>query len=406
MIIFLKIAWRNILRNKYRSLITIAAVAIGFASLIFIRAFVDGAHRQMIENYTDLVSSHIQIHKQGFQANMGLQRSIDNPDEISKALAANPRIISFSQRIKEYSLISSAEHSSGILLIGVQPQKEKEISKLYKRIRQGEFISSDNQIVVGKDLARLLNVSLGDKAVVVAQASDGSLASAAYRICGLLDTGAEEIDKGLAIISLNAAQELFVLGNRVSEFAVRADSIDGVEAISASIKNSLAAKGMEVLTWKEISPILLQWVEFDVAFINIILLVVLLVVAAGILNTLLMGILERTREFGIMLALGTKRIQILAMVGLESLILGIIGIFIGYAAGASASLYFGINGINLSAFSTALEDYYTGSIVYTCMSSGYLISYGLVVLLTSLIVSVYPAWRAANLKPVDAIRHM
>ena len=404
MILFLKIAWRNILRNRYRSFITVLAVAIGFSSLIFIRAFVDGAHYQMIENYTDLVSGHIQIHKKGFQANMGLQFSINEPQKISTILANSPGVLSFSKRVKDYALISSAEYSSGILLLGVEPEKEKEITKLYKRLRQGKFISGDTHIVIGKDLAKSLNVKLGDKVVVMAQGFDGSLSSASYRITGLLDAGTEDIDKNLALISLKAAQDLLVLENRVSEFVIRANSINNVDTVSTSLKNALDMKNLEVFTWKEISPILLQWVEFDVAFVNIILLVVLLVVAAGILNTLLMGILERTREFGIMLALGTKRMQIITMVALESLILTIIGIIIGYVVGAGASIYFGLKGINLSVFSTALNDYYTGSIIYTRLSSGYLLGYGLVVLITSLIVSIYPAWRAANLKPVEAIR--
>lgn len=406
MIIFIKIAWRNILRNKYRSFITIAAIAVGFASLIFIRAFVDGSHYQMIENYTDLVSGHIQIHKSGFQANMGLQNSINEPQNIYPALSANPDIVAFSSRIKDYGLVSSTENSSGVLIMGVDPQKENKVTKLYKRVRKGKFLSDDSQIVIGKDLAKFLKVGLNDKIVVVAQGYDGSLASALYRVCGLLDTGSDEIDKGLALITLKAAQDLFVLGDMVSEIIIRTDSADNVDAVAAQIKTKVNTHKFEVLTWKEISPILLQWVEFDIAFINIILLVVLVVVAAGILNTLLMGILERTHEFGVMLALGTKRVQIINMVGLESFILGIFGIIIGYILGASASLYFGIKGINLSVFSTALNEYYVGSIVYTRLASGYLLGYGLVVLVTSIIVSIYPAWRAANLKPVEAIRHI
>ena len=127
--------------------------------------------------------------------------------------------------------------------------------------------------------------------------------------------------------------------------------------------------------------------------------------AAGILNTLLMGILERTREFGIMLALGTKRRQIVLMIGLESIALGLIGTISGYIIGAGFSVYFGFNGINLAAFSTALNEYYTGAVIYTRISPGYMIFYGLAVLITSFIISIYPAWRAASLKPVEAIRH-
>lgn len=404
--VFLRIAWRNVMRNKYRSLITISSIAIGFASLIFIRAFVEGAHYQMVDNYTGLVSGHLQIHMKGFQQSMGLHRSITDVDKIATVLRESGQVQQFSTRVKEYALISSAEHSSGVLLMGVDPKSEKGVSGLYKRIRQGSFLENDKQIVIGKDLARVLNVGLEDKIVIIGQGYDGSLASAAYRVCGLLDTGAEDIDKGLALITLAAAQELFVLDKKVSEFVVQAESHESVSEIAESLKGAVDTGVYEVLTWKEISPILVQWIEFDVAFINVLLLVVLMVVAAGILNTLLMGILERVREFGIMLALGTKRMQVVIMIALESLVLGCVGIVFGYIVGAGLSQYFGMNGINLSAFSTALNDYYTGSVIFTRMSMGYMVLYGAVVLVTSLIVSIYPAWRAASLNPVDAIRSM
>ena len=402
--IFLKIAWRNILRSRYRSLITVLAVAMGFASLIFIRAFVDGADYQMIENYTNLISGHIQIHRLGFQLNMGLDKSISSPDKIETILRDSPRIIAFSPRVKEFVLASSAEHSSGILLLGVDPDAELKVTELNKRLRKGEFLSNDDQIIIGKDLASSLDVGLGDKVVLMGQAFDGSLANAAYRVSGIMDTGAEELDKGLAIITLHAAQELFVLEDKVSEIAIRTRSLNEVEAIAKQLKGALNDDALETLTWKEISPVLAQWIEFDIAFINIILLVVLLVVAAGILNTLLMATLERVKEFGIMLALGTKRAQIISMIGFESLILGLIGIALGYIAGIGISIYFRFNGIHLAAFSKALDEYYTGSIVYPRLSSGYLLSYGTVILVTCIVVSLYPAWRAANLKPVEAIR--
>ncbi len=406
MIVFLRIAWRNIQRNRYRSIITTASIGIGFASLIILRAFVDGAHYQMVDNYTGLVSGHLQVHKEGFKENMGLQRSIREPGKVAAALQASPMVMSFTPRIKDYVLMSSAEQSSGVMLLGVDPVREKDVTQLDERIGSGSFLQNDGQIVIGKDLASLLNVRLGDKVVVIGQAFDGSLASAAYRLCGLLDTGAEEVDKGFALITLDAAQELFVLGKKVSEFAVSVESHEQVDALKAGLVGTLARGGYEVLTWKEISPILVQWIEFDIAFTNLLLLVVLAVVAAGILNTLLMGILERIREFGVMLALGTKPIQIVAMICFESVILGIIGIATGYIFGAGLSVYFGSRGIDLTAFSTALNDYYTGSVIYTRLSPEAMVLYGAVVLAASIIISIYPAWRAARLDPVEAIRHI
>ncbi|MBF0217296.1 MAG: ABC transporter permease [Candidatus Omnitrophica bacterium] len=404
MLIFIKIAWRNIRRNFYRSVITISSIGIGFASLFFIRSFIDGADHQMVENYTGLISGHIQIHSKGFQDNPGLKKSIRSPLEVTGALVKASGITAVSPRVKEYVLISSAENSGGALLMGVDPEQEVNVTSLHKHIRSGKFVSTDGQIVIGKTLARSLSVGINDKIVVVAQAFDGSLASESYRICGLLDTGAEEMDKGLAIVTLRAADQLFVLDGKVSEFAVRAGSLEKTDKITASIKRSLDPLKYEVLSWKEISPSLLQWIQFDVAFSDFLLLVILLVVAAGILNTLLMGILERVREFGIMLALGTKRRQIVLMIGIESLILGLAGIAAGFALGAGSSGYFAVHGINLSSFSAALDEYYTGSVIYPRISYGYPVIYGTIVLITSLIVSIYPAWRAARLNPVEAIR--
>jgi putative ABC transport system permease protein len=404
MTIFLKIAWRNIIRNRYRSLITIAAVTLGFTSLIFIRAFIDGADYQMIENYTDLVTGHIKIERIGFQELMGLERSIDNPRQIESILKNTPAVTTFSPRIKDNVLVSSTEGSAGVLLVGVDPVREPKITKLNKKIREGAYLAQADQIVIGKDLRKILKVDIGDKVVLMGQGADGSLASGAYRVCGILDTGAEEIDKTLALITLKAAQDLLVLEDKVSEFSIRTKNVNKVDALAAALRTKLNTGIYEVMTWKEISPMTVQWLEFDRAFSNIILFIVMLVVAAGILNTILMSVLERVREFGIMLALGTKRAQMVSMVLLESAILGSIGMLCGGSLGAGLAAYFNAKGIDLSGFSNALNSYYAGSVIYPRLDLGYLVWAGLIVLFTSIIVGIYPAWKIANLRPVDAVR--
>ncbi len=404
---FLKIAWRNIIRNKWRSLITIAAIAFGLAALIFIRAFVEGADRTMVENYTDLISGHLQVHKVGFHKKMGLERSIIAPEKLIGIIKAETAVVSVTQRIKDYCLLSSSENSSGVLLLGIDPNTEPQVSYLHKRIRRGEYLSlnKDDQIILGRVLAEILNVELGDKVVIMGQGADGSLASGAFRLCGILETGAEEIDKGVALITLQAAQQLLVMEEKISELTIRINSVFNAEEVSKKLKHKVDLGEFEVLTWKEISPLTAQWLEFDRAFINYILFIVLLVVASGIFNTLLMSVLERIREFGIMLALGTKRRQIVFMVTLESLILGVMGVASGAAGGVMASVYFGSYGINVSKFAAAFESYYVGSIIYPRLYLGYVLLFSLIVLIVSVLVSFYPAWRVANLKPVEAIKH-
>ncbi len=403
---FIIIAWRNIGRNKYRSLITIGGIALGLAALVFIRSFIDGADSQMVENYTSFLSGHIQIHQKGFHKKMGLDLSIEKLSSIESALKNNPNIKAYTKRIKDYALISSAENSSGILLMGIDPLREPSVTTLNQRIKRGRFLSQkdDDKIVIGKELAENLNVDLGDKIVIMSQGYDGSMAAAAYKICGILDTGASEIDKGLALITLKAAQELLVMENKVSEIAIRTSSPFGIEEITSPLKEKLSNLGYEVLSWKEISPLAVQWLEFDKAFSNIILFIVLIVVAASILNTMLMSVMERVKEIGIMLALGTKPKDIVFMVGWESFFLGIIGTSIGMFIGLTASYYFGRTGIDLSMFSSALEAYYTGSVIYPRILFAYVSLWALIVLLTSVLASLYPAYKASKLKPVEALR--
>lgn len=405
---FVKIAWRNIARSPARSLITVSAIAIGLCSLIFLKGFVNGADQQMAENYTDLLIGHIQIHKTGFQKNMSIEKSMGGLENIKDALRKTPQTAAFSERVKDFALISSPEGSAGILLLGVDPVSEKNVSTIHRRLRRGEFLKKDDndKILIGAQLSDNLKAGLGDKVVIMSQASDGSVAAAAYEVAGIIETGAEEIDKGLALITLKAAQDLLVLNGKVSEIVLKLGSLGEVDAATRLLKTKINQTKFEVLNWKEISPQVYQWLQFDAVFTNLILFIVLLVVATGILNTILMAVLERTREFGIMLALGTKPGQIVFTVTAESFFLGLIGTFIGALSGTCLVIFFGTNGIDLSVMSSALNNLYYDSIIYPRLDYVDIGIYSLIVLSVSIMISIIPALKASRLSPIEAIRHI
>lgn len=401
-----RLAWRNVWRNRYRSIITIVAVAVGLGALVFLRAFAEGLHHQMVENYTGLISGRLQVHRRGFHERMGLERSIANPEEVFAALSQEPRVTAWAPRIKEYVLASSSTQSAGVLLMGIDPARESSITRLHRQVRQGTFLSDDHDIVLGEDLAKMLGLRLGEKVVIMAQGVDGSLAGAAYRVRGFIDAGAEEIDKGLALITLQAAQQLLVLGQQISEVAIRTDLPDRLNEVVARLTARLDPATYEILTWQQVGPAIAQWIDYDRGIENLILLIVLLIAATGILNTLLMAVLERSREFGIMLAVGTRRSLVVKMVTLESCILGAIGACLGLAGGAGLAAYYGRYGIDLTGFASALEGDYIGSVIYTRLIPGQVGILTLTLLVVCVVTSLYPSWRAASLKPVEAIRHL
>ncbi len=403
---FFVIAWRNILRNRRRSLITIFAIGFGLGAMIFVRGYIDGAHLQMKENFTGLLMGHIQIHSKGFEKTMAINRVIKDPTPIESILQGRPEIAAYSHRVRTFSLFSTTENSVGGILIGIDPVNESKVSKIRNSVVSGRFITAEDVrgIVLGNVLAENLHVTLGDKVVAMAQATDGTLGAEAFRVKGIIKTGVEEIDKGVAFVHLQDVQRMLVLKEAVTDFVIRVDSFDRLNGVAQVLKAKLPIDDLEIMTWSEISPILQQWMDFDEAFAYVFLLIVLVVIVAGILNTILMSLLERTREFGVMMALGTKGYQLALMVGIESFLLGLMGMIIGMMIGLSSTWIFSYWGIPISSkVKEAMASFFMSDVIYPTIEIEHVISSALVVLISSILISLYPAWKVSKLRPVKAL---
>jgi putative ABC transport system permease protein len=403
---FFIIAWRNILRNKRRSLITVFAIGFGLGAMIFIWGYIDGAHLQMKENFTGLLMGHLQIHEAGFEKTISISRVMKNPEAIEVVLKKDPGIVSYCPRVRTFALFSTTENSVGGMLVGIDPASESKVSKIKNTVVSGRFLADADirGIVIGSVLAENLHVAVGDKVVAMAQASDGTLGAEAFRVVGLIKTGVEEIDKGIAFVPLQDVQRILILGGAITDFVIRTQSFDRLDRVAERLKTHLSGENVEVMTWAEISPILEQWMDFDEAFAYVFLLIVLIVIVAGILNTILMSMLERTKEFGVMMALGTKGYQLAIMVGIESFLLGIMGLVFGILIGLSSIGIFSHYGIPISAkVKEAMASFFMSDVIYPTIELDHLISSALVVLISTILVSLYPAWKVARLKPVKAL---
>lgn len=407
--LFFSMAWRNIWRNRRRSLLTIVAIALGLAFNIFMRGIGDGFHDQMVDNSVRAEIGHIEIHRSGYRDDPGLNKTLPDADKVAQAIRSLPGLRGYSLRVIGSGLASTADNSSGVQILGVDPAQEQTVTTIQNAIVQGRYLSAaeNRPILVGERLAKHLKVSLDDKVVLLVQAADGSMGAQLFRVGGIFRSGSPEMDEGVVFVLRSDAQNLFSLGGRVTEAALLLDSSRQVPADLQMLKRDLAGEPVEILPWWQVEPFLQQFIQIDDAFFYIIVLIFFIVISIGILNTIMMSIFERVREFGVMMALGTKPRQIIKLVVEEALALGLVGIAAGTLIGSALTQYFARHGINLSSFSAGAAALgITSSRVFSELTVANLLYSNLAVLAVVVLVALYPAFYAARLRPVEAIRHV
>ncbi|MBI5630155.1 MAG: ABC transporter permease [Elusimicrobia bacterium] len=407
----LKIAWRNVWRNKRRSLLTLAASSFGLGLFIFLFAFSDGMHEQLIANATRTSLGHLQVYGRGYRADPVLERAIAKPAELRAALAGVRGLSLVLPRVESYGLASSASNSVGVMVVGVDPALEKRATRISNTMVKGLYLGRDSgtvgQILIGKALAKRLKLELGDKMVLLSQAADGSMANALFRVRGIYKTGAEAVDLGTAFITLGRAKEFLGLGQGLTSMLLFAGDLGEVDRIKGELGLRLEPKAYEALSWKDLDPSLLQTTELDDAINHVILLVVFMIVALGIVNTLLMSVFERTREFGVLLAMGMEPKSVVAMVSFEAAILASLSLAVGTSVGVILALHFGRHGIDLSRWTegVSVSTAFLEPILYPKLRAYSVLKSCLSVFLVTIVSGLYPAFKASRLSPVKALRH-
>lgn len=404
--VFLKLAIRNLRRHIRRTLITLTAVAIGLAGLIFLWGYVDGTNRQMITNITGYLTGHIEIHQRGYHDDSTLDLAFGEPIGIAARVAGATGVAAVAPRIEGEALLSGPDKTRGVLVVGIDPRYEDKVTTIARAIKQGRYLDAADAkgIVLGDRVAEVLQVRVGEEVALVTQAADGSVGAARYRVRGIYDSGIDLIDAMYAFLTLPAAQELYALEGRITTLALRLDDIDDVPRTAATLGRQLGTE-FEVLGWRRLVPGMAANVEFHEMMANIVLFVVFVIVTLGIANTILMGVLERTHELGVMMALGTGRGQIARVVLYEALLLGLIGIGLGVVLGLVVVGYFGRFGIDLTQYSKAMQMMPgLSGVVYPSASAWQLAWLSALILLATLGASIYPAIKAAGLTPIEAIQ--
>lgn len=410
MSIDVKMAWRNIWRNPRRTILTICAIAFASLLLVFMLSFQFGSYETMINTSVKIHTGHLQIQADAYQTKKSMRLVVPNPVKIAGILDAMPNIEAYTFRGQAFSLISSSERTYGGVVTGIDPDHEAGVSRLKSLIRQGEFLSSDdmNQALVGKLLAKNLRVKIGDELTVMGQGRDGSIAATVVKVKGIYSSGIDEFDRASIHIPLKTFQEVYTMQGAVHEVVVIADSLRNLDTLKRTIKANLSSlnlkKPLTVLDWNELMPGLRQSIEMDLISGLIFYLLLVLVVAFSILNTFLMAIFERTREFGVLMAIGTTPGRLTKVLLIESMSMTFVGIVAGIIVGSMITVYFQSHGIEISGASELLSQFGITGRMYPKLSLLSAVSGPLAVLIITFFAALYPALKVRRMRPVEAMR--
>jgi ABC-type lipoprotein release transport system permease subunit len=402
-------AWRNVWRNPRRTILTVCAITFASVLLVFMLSFQFGSYETMINTSVKISTGHLQVQAEKYHEKKSIRFVIPEPQVIADIVDQIPEVAAYTFRGQAFSLISSKNRTYGVVVTGIDPQKEVNVSRLKKLVREGNFLSANdvNQAVVGKLLAKNLRVTIGDELTLLGQGRDGSIAATVVPVKGIFSSGINEFDRSAIQIPLAVFQDTFSMDDAVHEVVVIGKSLSDVPKIKAKIQAALTAlnndKSLKTLDWQELMPGLRQAIEMDLVSGLIFYGLLIIVVAFSILNTFLMAIFERTREFGVMMAIGTTPRRLTKVLLIESMAMTAIGIIAGILIGMGVTYYFQINGIDFSGGSELLNQFGITGRMYPKLSFLSVSIGPFMVLFFTFIAALYPALKVRRLLPVEAM---
>ncbi|PLX80481.1 MAG: ABC transporter permease [Desulfuromonas sp.] len=400
------LALRNLWRNRRRTLLTLSAMVVSSALLILSLGIFSGMLQDMLASATEQYYGHMLVNREGYQEDRDLYLNLSSSRALDEVLAGEPGITAASPRLRSFGLLSHADKSYPAELLGVIPQQERQVTTFAEHIAAGTYLPEnlENGAVLGAGLAKKLGVKPGDELVFLTQAADGSIGNDLLYVTGIFKTDSSG-DKSLVLVGLPWLQQVMALPDKVHEYSIRLSDPRLATEERIRLDGRLPA-GLEALDWGMMMPEMREAVaSYDVSrFIVVIILYV--ATGLGILNTFYMSVMERTREFGIAMALGMPPGHIRLLIFLEAFLLGIFALVCGVGIGLLLTLSMQTQGIDLSSYVTPIT--YAGGTILprlrTVLEIGNLLVPALLLLLVCLVAAMLPAHRAAKLQPIEAIR--
>jgi ABC-type lipoprotein release transport system permease subunit len=412
----IQFAWRNLWRNRRRTFITMAAIAFGYVMLLFVACLMAGLRWQMIENGTSLVMSQIQVHAPGYYPSRSIQKTLGgrhgtDVNVMLTAIAADHRVYAAAPRVYGYGLLSAAHRSAGVELMGIVPDEEPKITVLNSQIVKGEYLTArlPKGVVLGDSLASTIGIELGSEIVLLTQAADGTMGNDVYTVVGIFHTGLDAVDRGLVLMSVAALQDLLHLAPaRIHEVGIKLKDITTATAVAATLQTQLSKTfPVRARAWPELAPELAGYVQFNRGVTFVLFFIFFLMAVIGVMNTMLMAVFERTRELGMLMALGMRPIQIVGLILAEAAGLAVASLIVGAALGVPVLWYLQVHGLDLGGATgevVSLAGVVVGHLWYGRQDFPAYVEAALGLAVTAMVSALYPAWRAAHFRPTEAMR--
>lgn len=402
---YLKLAWRNIWRNKRRTLITAASLFFAIIFAIIMRSMQFGQYDMMIDNAVGSYSGFIQIQQKDYWKDKSIDDLFEYQSNTFETLSKTKNIKSINPRIEAFAFASNETKGKGVLFQAIEPILENKMSKMASKVVKGRYLSdSDRGILVSSGLASWLSLSIGDSLVLISQGYQGQSATACYEIIGILKFPIPQIDGRLIVSNLKTGQEFFGAENMLSSLAINLNNKKDLENTKVAIKEIVDTNNLRVMTWLEMNKELKQQIDSDNSSGVIMLLILYTVIFFGVLGTIIMMTAERTKEFGVMVAIGMKRKRLRILIFLESIIMGLIGAVSGALVSFPIVYYYYLNPIPLKGdMKAAMEQYGIEPMMPFSIDPWIFINQFILIVVLLSIASVYPLMKISKFKIINAL---
>ena len=403
---YLKLAWRNIWRNKRRTIITMASVFFAMFFALVMRALQVGSYGHMTDNVVQAFTGYVQIHKYGFWDDQTLDNTFEYSEQLIQDISSIEQIEAVIPRLESFALASTGEQTKGIAVVGIDPELEKGLTKPHEKIREGRYLddNSDGVLVSGR-LAEFLNLKLGDTVTLLSVGYHGASAAGIFPVTGILDLPHPELDRRLIFMNISTAQNFYGAENMLTALVINLYNSGELNKAKKELAGIVDPILYETMDWKEMNPELVQQIQSDQGGGYIMLGVLYLIVGFGVMGTLIMMTTERKREFGVMVSIGMQKKRLGGILTIEMIMMGIIGIITGVFGSLPVIIYLINHPIRFSGEMAAIfEGYGFEPIMPAVLESGYMIGQSLIVLLIFSIALIYPIISVIKINEIKALR--